>query len=278
MTTWSNWREPEMRCPPNGGNSSYTGIYSLEQLKPVLEAAAPIPGAPIEDEDVGLGRKRSMPRAEAIIRRVEELDGIAGVQLEIKANAPSSAHANTLHSISAAGAELLQKIGATPDGRTDEVSRQVWNSLRGAAEVYAARFGCDNRPDVSLRDSIRTIARLVGWAKYAIGLELEKARSPERDPFSGDPVDHALRGACRIWTEVLERNVGTTVSPKGAAGGPLIRFCSECLRLIFEGKLEVPTAAALRARIRRLENNGPPKSRGRPRKRRPRESVEMAEI
>jgi hypothetical protein len=267
-----------MCSPPNRANSSYTGVYSLEQLKPVLEAAAPIPGEPIEDEDVGLGRKRSMPRAEAIIRRLEELDGIAGIQLEIKANASASVHANTLHAISAAGGELLQKIGATPDGSTDEVPRKVWNSLRGAAEVYAAHFGSDSRPDVFLRDSIRTIARLVGLANYAIVLELEKARSPENDPFSGDPVDHALRGACRIWTEVLERNVGTTVSPEGAAGGPLIRFCGECLRLIFGDKLEVTTAAALRARIRRLENNGPPKSRGRPRKRRPRESVEMAEI
>jgi len=53
----------------------YSGRFTNEGIAPVLAAAAPIPTEAIEDEDIALGCRRRMPRAEAIIRRLEILDG-----------------------------------------------------------------------------------------------------------------------------------------------------------------------------------------------------------
>lgn len=247
----------------------YVGKFSAEQLAPILEAAAPIPNDQIEEEDLNLGqgKKRTMPRREALIRRLEEIDGIAGIDLEIKDKAAPSVHAKSLHAITAAATDLLEKIGAGVDGGTDQIPRQTWNSLRGAAEAHIARNGVDYRSDTLLRDYIGGIACIADWAKGARKLELRPRRGVENDPWSSDPINNALRRICRMWEEVLGRKIGTAVTADGAAGGPLIRFSISCLTLVL-GK--VPSEGAIRARIRRLQSGGDQQRRkGRPRKRSP---------
>jgi len=187
-----------------------------------------------------------------------------------------------LHAIAAAANELLHKLGAGTDGDCEAVSRQLWQSLRSAAEADAERIGgfrhnppmprrigdhefCDYQSDRQLRDNICAIAQLAAWATAAE----ERARGqickhdtgtwpafPHDDPWTGDTVNDVLSGVCRIWTEVLGREVATSVRYEdGRAGGPLIRFSLACLDLIGvrEERGAPLSADAVRKRIRAIK-------------------------
>jgi hypothetical protein len=258
----------------------YTGRFSAQQIEPVLAAAAPIPEGDIEEDDVGLGRKRLMPRAEALVRRLELIDGVAGINLKNRNTSPPSVHVKSLHAVAAAAKELLQKIGAGPNGEAAAVPRQLWNSLRSFAEGEAkSNGGFPNHPPITrqigdhefldyctdrqLMDNIRGIAQIALWSEQAeqkvrcmvgshnIGVWL--AAAPDEPPWTGDPINDALYGILHIWEGVLQRKIGTSVDFNGSAGGPMIRFSTVCLHLcgILDAG-EPPSDNAVRARVRRL--------------------------
>lgn len=237
----------------------YTGQFDEDALLPVFKAVGAIPTDSIEDEDIQLGLKRSMPRAEAMVRRLELLDGIVGIALEEQKKDSSSIHFKTLHAVAAAGNELLVKLGAI-NGNAEKVPAQLWNSLRGAVEVSG-----DSRLD--LVQSIAGVAKLVGWVEKAekIATKRPKRRGRFQRPsstqlnvlagdnlWSGDPHNDALKEICNIWHEVLDRKIGTSTSPNnhGKAGGPLIQFSVACFELLGLSEL---TEAGIRSRIRRIQ-------------------------
>ena len=63
--------------------AAYFGCFSKEEIRPVLEAAAPIASDFVEEEDLALGqgKKRQMPRSEALVRRLEFLRGMTEINL-----------------------------------------------------------------------------------------------------------------------------------------------------------------------------------------------------
>jgi len=169
-----------------------------------------------------------MPPAEAIVRHLEILGGMAAINRENQ-KVPPSVHRKNLHAIAAAANELLAKLGATADGDCDAMPRQVWQSLRFAAEADAELIGgfrhnpptqrgigdhkfCDYQSDRQLSDNVQAVAQLAAWAASAE----DKAKAqigrhdtgtwpafPDDDPWTGDAVNDLLSGVCRIWTEVL---------------------------------------------------------------------------
>ena len=131
-------------------DATYLGCFSKEELTPVLEAAAPIPPDFIEEEDLtlGQGKKRPMPRSEALVRRLEFLRGMAEINI-LSRRDPPSVHVKAMHAISAAAAVLLRKLGAGEGGECDNIPPQIWQSLRSAAEAEAeAMGGFHNRPPI----------------------------------------------------------------------------------------------------------------------------------
>jgi hypothetical protein len=258
----------------------YTGRFSAQQIAPVLAAAAPIPDSDIEEDDIGLGHRRPMPRAEALVRRLELIRGVAGINLQSRDTHPPSIHVKSIHAIAAAARVLLQKIGAGPNGDAATVPRQIWSSLRHFAEDEAENIGgFPNHPaitrqigdhefldycaDRQLTDDIRGIAQIALWAERAekklnrmvgshnIGILL--AGTPNEPPWTGDPINDAINGILHIWEEVLQRKIGTSVDFNKSAGGPLIRFSTACIQLcgiLDDG--EPLSDDAVRARIRRL--------------------------
>ena len=259
----------------------YTGTFTTEQVAAVLAAAAPLPTEAVEDEDIALHCKRMMTPAEAIIRRLEILGGMAAINIENR-KAPPSVHTKSLHAIAAAAKELLDKIGAGTDGDCGAIPRQIWQSLRSAAECDAERMGgfrhhppirrrigdhefCYYNSDRQLRDNVLAVAQLAAWAATAE----DKTRRqigrhdtgrwpafPKDDLWTGDSVNDVLSGVCRIWTEILGRRVATSVRfEDGKADGPLIRFSLACLDLIGirEEKGKPLSADAVRKRIRSIQ-------------------------
>jgi len=259
----------------------YTGTFTTEQVAAVLAAAAPLPTEAVEDEDIALHCKRMMTPAEAIIRRLEILGGMAAINIENR-KAPPSVHTKSLHAIAAAAKELLDKIGAGTDGDCGAIPRQIWQSLRSAAECDAERMGgfrhhppirrrigdhefCYYNSDRQLRDNVLALAQLAAWAATAedktrrqIGRQYTGRwpAFPKDDLWTGDPVNDVLSGVCRIWTEILGRRVATSVRfEDGKADGPLIRFSLACLDLIGirEEKGKPLSADAVRKRIRSIQ-------------------------
>lgn len=238
----------------------YLGCFSKDELTPVLDAAAPIARDNLEEEDLtlGQGKKRPMPRSEALVRRLEVLRGMAEINLLSRRN-PPSVHAKTMHAISASAAKLLQKLGAGERGECHEIPLQIWRSLRSAAEADAeSTRGFHNRPpikrsiqgheffdygsDDQLREDIGAIARIAAWSaraekkertrigRHNVGMWL--AASDNEPPWTGDPINDVLSGAIGIWTEVLGRDFATSVGADGIAAGPLVRFSLACLQLL----------------------------------------------
>lgn len=86
---------------------------------------------------------------------------------------------------------------------------------------------------------------------------------------SGDVAFNCfLAGLIKVYKEIFQRQAGTSVSPEGRIGGPLIRFIDACLRglrkslteddLKADAQLQSDlylTPAALRARIRTIVRN-----------------------
>jgi hypothetical protein len=263
----------------------YTGRFSSEALQPVRDAAVPIPVGEIEEEDLSLGpgTKRYMPRWEALVRRLELLAGMAEINLQINENSPS-VHSKALHAIAAAAEQLLEKLGAGEAGDSEIVPRQIRHSLQHEAATYAEGIGgFPNHPPVQrqigdhefldycadreLHDNIRAVAQIVAWAKQArerakgqvgrhnVGMLL--AAGPDEDPWTGNPINDALNGVCRIWREVLGRTISTSLDAiDGTAGGPLIRFSLACLNLLEVrdlGRKGSLSSNAVRKRIRDLQ-------------------------
>jgi hypothetical protein len=249
----------------------YTGRFTADQIAPVLAAAAPIPNDVVEDEDIslGLGAKRLMPRKEAIVRRLEEINGLAEIQVELKKKNAPAAHAKSLYAIEAAAIKLLEALGTGSRGDVEVIPRQIWNSLRSKAELQPSRM---QSGDYLLRDDIASVVRIADWAQKAKEQELrgpyrshhslvEANLAKAEDHFGGDPINNALRDVLRIWTDILSRKIAT--SSTTSTGGPLIRFSEACLLLIFE---KPPGPTAIRNRIRRIATGTSPKPRGRRRK------------
>jgi hypothetical protein len=222
-----------------------------------------------------------MPPAEAIIRRLEILDRMATINIKNK-RAPPSVHTKSLHAIAVAAKELLDKIGAAADGDCGAIPRQIWQSLRWAAESHAERMGgfrhnppirrrigdhefCDYNSDRQLRDNVLAVAQLAAWATTAeckTRAQIGRHNTgtwpafPNDDPWTGDSVNDVLSGVCRIWTEILGRRVATSVRFKDRkADGPMIRFSLACLDLIGvrEEKGKPLSADAVRKRIRVIQ-------------------------
>ncbi len=241
----------------------YTGRFTADQIEPVLAAAAPIPDDDVEDEDLalGLGAKRLMPRMEAIVRRLEEINGFAEIQVELKKKNAPAAHAKSLHAIEAAAINLLEALGTGSRGDVELMPRHIWNSLRRKAELQPSRM---QSGDYVLRDGIASVVRIAGWAQKAKEQEWRSSYKSHRllveDHLGGDLINSVLRGVCQIWTDILGRKIATSITP---TGGPLIRFSTACLLLILEHQ---PSAAAIRNRIRRIATGTSPKPRGRRRK------------
>jgi hypothetical protein len=272
---------PTKPLPPVEITAIYTGPFTAEQVAAVLAAAPPLPTEAVEDEDIALHCKRMMPPAEAIIRRLEILGGMAAINTENK-KAPPSVHTKSLHAIAAAARELLDKIGAGTDGDCGAIPGQIWQSLRWTAESHAERIGgfrhnlpvrrrigdhefCDHNSDRQLRDNVLAVAHLAAWAATAeVKTRAQIGRHdtgtwpafPNDDLWTGGSVNDVLRDVCRIWTEILGRRVATSVRfGDGKADGPLIRFSLACLDLIGvrEEKGKPLSADAVRKRIRAIQ-------------------------
>jgi hypothetical protein len=222
-----------------------------------------------------------MTPAEAIIRRLEVLGRMAAINTENKKN-PPSVHTKSLHAIAGAARQLLGKICAGTDGDCGAIPRQIWQSLRWAAESHAEQMGgfrhnppirrrigdhefCDYNSDRQLKDNVLAVAQLAAWAttveaktraqigRHDTGTWLA---FPNDDLWTGGSVNDVLSGVCRIWTEILGRRVATSVRfDDRKADGPLIRFSLACLDLIGvrEEKEKPLSADAVRKRIRAIQ-------------------------
>ena len=260
----------------------YTGRFAPELIWPVLMAATPFPSGNFEQEDPHTGKIRSVRRAVAIVARLDWLDTRTQMNLQHVADLSPSELKKRFHAIAVAADELLKKLSADGGGDANAMQRQIFGTLRGIAErrgeatngfpnhpVTLSRFQGAEYPDYhgeyQLRDNVAAVAQLGSWAREAekaaasrVGKQGEGERDldlPYIEPWTDDAVTDALDGILRIWTDVLEREVKTSVTPDGHASGPLLRFVRTCLATLNldQGSDGKPlTADAIRARIRRL--------------------------
>ena len=122
----------------------------------------------------------------------------------------------------------------------------------------------DYHGDDQLRDNVAAVAQLGSWPKEAKEIAMSRVgkqgeSEPDSDllyiePWTDDAVTDALDGILRIWTEVLERKITTSVTLNGRASGPLAKFAGACLAVLNLDRTSdgnALTSEAIRARIRR---------------------------
>jgi len=254
----------------------YTGKFEAEHVRRVLDAAKPIPTDDIEIDDYETGEKLRVPRAVALIKRLESIDVLTQINLQHLHDLSPSDLEKRFHAIAAAANELLVALGGGRDTEIGDMPRQIRDGLRREAERDGERRnGFEHHPprtfsidgeefrdyqgDSQLRDNIAAVRQLRAWA-----MNLERAAAAQKgkknddleewlNPWTGEPLSDALAGILRIWTDVLGREVRTSVTMNGRATGPLLRFVEACLAALnLRSQGDGPSTNALRARILRM--------------------------
>jgi hypothetical protein len=266
----------------------YVGRFSLDVVRRILAAAAPIPVDELESLDPETGEVRRFRRAELVIRHLGWIDTWTQMSLQHQSDLSPSELVKRFHAIEAAARQLIAALGTGADGEFGSMQRQVRNGLRWVAEKYGERIGgfphhppmnwmprnfdramTDFHGDSQLQDDIAAVARLRDWARDCetasrarVGLDSPDDRVSVElgiEPWLGDPLNDAIKGILKIWKNILGRPIRTSVVD-GVGTGPLVSFVAACLDALRlrEGREKPLESDALRARIRRAASADKP--------------------
>jgi hypothetical protein len=265
-------------------NGGYTGRFSAIDLEPVFAAAnaeQPIPETFIGWRDSDSGAEHEISLHEAMVRRLEWIDAWVEITKQQNEELSPSALAKKFHAIASAAGSLLDAL-QVGDGSLEAMPRQIRSGLTALAEEHGRRNGGfpnhplihwntrevqfdDYQGDAEIRDNVQGVREILKWAKEAEAIVRERVENPESvaraeligvERLDADPINDAIEGILRIWTEILGREIKTRVSVKsadeGQAYGPLIDFCLACLKLLHLDKPNCLGTDAVRARIVRM--------------------------